>query len=76
MFQYGPHGYSLANEVTADGSAQMLEPAFAQWQELSVQWLRKTFGKPEFVDKSTSKMAKLLKDMGYIKEGNNMADFA
>lgn len=76
VFQYGPHGYSLANEVTADGNAQMLEPAFAQWQELSVQWLRKTFGRPEFVDKSTSKMAQYLKDMGYIEEGNNMADFA
>ena len=76
IFQYGPHGYSLANEVTADGSCQMLEPAFAQWQELSVQWLRKTFGQPEFVDKSTSKMAQILKDMGYTKESNSMADFA
>lgn len=76
IFQYGPHGYSLANEVTADGSAQMLEPAFAQWQELSVQWLRKTFGQPTFVDKSTSKMAKVLKELGYLEEGNKMADFA
>lgn len=76
IFQYGPHGYALANEVTADGSQRMLEPAFAQWQELSVQWLRKTFGKPEFVDKSTSKMAQIMKDMGFIKEGNKMADFA
>lgn len=64
IFQYGPHGYSLANEVTADGSSRMLEPAFAQWQELSVQWLRKTFGKPEFVDKSTSKMMKIMRQMG------------
>ena len=76
IFQHGPHGYSLANEVTADGSSQMLEPAFAQWQELSVQWLRKTFGQPSFVDKSTSKMAKVLKELGYIEEGNKMADFA
>lgn len=76
IFQYGPHGYSLANEVTADGSVQMLEPAFAQWQELSVQWLRKTFGKSAFVDKHTSRMAQILKDLGYIKEGNSMADFA
>ncbi len=67
VFQYGPHGYALANEVTADGSTQMLEPAFAQWQELSVQWLRKTFGKPVFVDKSTSKMMEILKKKGYIK---------
>ena len=76
IFQYGPHGYSLANETTADGSIQMIEPAFAQWQELSVQWLHKTFGKPAFVDKSTSKMAQILKELGYIKEGNSMADFA
>ena len=70
IFQYGPHGYSLANEVSADGSQQMLEPAFAQWQELSVQWLHKTFGKPVHVDKSTSKMAQILVDLGYVKEGN------
>ena len=62
IFQFGPHGYSLANEVTADGSSQVIDPAFAQWQALSVQWLHRIFGKPEFVDKSTSKM------MGYIKE--------
>lgn len=76
IFQYGPHGYSLANEVSADGSIQAVDPAFAQWQELSVQWLHKTFGKPVLVDKSTSRMAKILKDMGFIKEGNKMADFA
>ena len=69
IFQYGPHGYSLANEVTADGSSQMLEPAFAQWQELSVQWLRKTFGQPVHVDKSTSRMAQILVELGYVKEG-------
>ncbi len=76
IFQYGPHGYSLANEVTADGSAQMVEPAFAQWQELSVQWLQKTFGKPVLIDKSTSKIAQIMKDMGFIPEDNKMADFA
>ena len=69
IFQYGPHGYSLANEVTADGSSQMLEPAFAQWQELSVQWLHKTFGQPQHVDKSTSKMAQILEELGYTKSG-------
>ena len=67
VFQFGPHGYSLANEVTADGSIQMLEPAFAQWQELSVQWLRKTFGQPVHVDKSTSKMAQYMAELGLLK---------
>ena len=76
IFQYGPHGYSLANEVTADGSVQMLEPAFAQWQELSVQWLHKTFGKPTFIDKSTSKMAQIMKDLGLIKTEDHSADYA
>ena len=67
IFQYGPHGYSLANEVTADGSQTMLEPAFAQWQELSVQWLHKTFGKPVFTDKNTGRMMQILKEQGYVK---------
>lgn len=67
IFQYGPHGYALANEVTADGSTQNLDSAFAQWQELSVQWLHKTFGKPTFVDRSTSRMMQILKEQGYIK---------
>lgn len=76
IFQYGPHGYSLANEVSADGSQQMLEPAFAQWQELSVQWLHKTFGPLVFTDKSTSRMMQILKDLGYIKASGPKADFA
>lgn len=76
IFQYGPHGYSLANEVSADGSQQMLEPAFAQWQELSVQWLHKTFGPLVFTDKSTSRMMQILKDLGYIKTSGPKADFA
>ena len=69
VFQYGPHGYSLANEVAADGSQQMLEPAFAQWHELSVQWLHKTFGKPVHVDKNTSRMAQLMVELGYAPDG-------
>ena len=67
VFQYGPHGYSLANEVSADGSEKNLDPAFAQWLELSVQWLHKTFGKLAFGDKSTHRMVQILKEMGYIK---------
>ena len=70
VFQYGPHGYSLANEVTADGSIQMLEPAFSQWHELSVQWLHKTFGKPVHGDKNTSRMAQLMVELGYAPDGS------
>lgn len=76
VFQHGPHGYSLANEVTADGSSQVLNPAFAQWQSLSVQWLHKVFGQPQFVDKSTSKMGKYLAELGIAMPGAKKADFA
>ncbi len=62
IFQHGPHGYSLANEVCADGSSQVLNPAFAGWLDMSVAWLYKVFGANEFVDKSTSKM------MGYLQK--------
>lgn len=76
IFQFGPHGYSLANEVSADGSIQVVDPAFAQWQELSVQWLRRIFGKPQLADKSTSRMGQILKDMGYMVNGNSDLNFA
>ena len=76
IFQFGPHGYALANEVTADGSSQVLDPAFAQWQELSVQWLRKIFGQPEHINKSTSRMGQLMKEMGLIPDAAPGAEFA
>lgn len=76
IFQFGPHGYSLANAVTADGSSQVLDQAFAQWQELSCLWLERVFGKPEFVDKSTSKMGQYLKELGFKMPGQEKADFA
>ncbi|MBQ7860383.1 MAG: alpha/beta hydrolase [Faecalibacterium sp.] len=68
VFQHGPHGYSLATEASADGSSQMLNPAFAHWQPLSVQWLHKVFGAPQFVDKSTSKMMGYLQKLGLMPE--------
>lgn len=73
MFQHGPHGYSLADETTADGSNQVLNASFAQWHSLSVDWLYRIFGEPVFVDKSTSRMAKVMAEMGLIPGG---ADFA
>ena len=69
IFQYGPHGYSLANETSAMGSSQKLDASFAHWQKLSVDWIFKTFGKPVFVDKNTSRMAAILKDMGIEMKG-------
>ena len=76
VFQYGPHGYSLADETTADGSYLVMDDAFAQWHGLSVKWLQKTFGKPEFTDKSTSKMAGILREMGMIPGETKGAEFA
>jgi predicted PolB exonuclease-like 3'-5' exonuclease len=68
VFQFGPHGYALADATTADGSSQVLDDAFAQWHELSVKWLLRTFGKLEFADKSTSKMAGIMAEMGLIPQ--------
>lgn len=76
IFQFGPHGYSLANEVTADGSSQVIDPAFAQWQELSVQWLHRIFGKPEFTDKSTSKMMGYMRELGFLPPAPSGGEFA
>ena len=66
MFQHGPHGYALADETTADGSSQTLNPSFAHWHDLSVDWLHRIFGQPEFTDKSTSRMGKIMAEMGLI----------
>jgi len=66
VFQFGPHGYSLANEVSADGSSQVVDPAYAQWLDLSVQWLHRTFGKPELKDKSTAMLVKHMKALGFL----------
>ena len=76
VFQYGPHGYSLADATTADGSIQVIDEAFAQWHALSVLWLNRTFGKPEFSNKSTSKMAGYMRELGFIKDAPGGADFA
>jgi hypothetical protein len=74
MFQHGPHGYALADETTADGSLQMLNESVAHWHELSVLWLHKIFGQPTFINKSTSRMGKIMADMGLIP--GKGADFA
>ena len=74
MFQHGPHGYALADETTADGSCQMLNSSVAQWHELSVNWLYRIFGQPTFTDKSTSRMGKIMAEMGLIP--GRGADFA
>ena len=76
IFQHGPHGYSLADATSADGSSQVLNASYAKWLELSADWLFRVFGQPVFVDKSTSKMAGFLKELGITMPGEKPGDFA
>lgn len=71
IFQHGPHGYSLADETTADGSSQVLNSSFAQWHSLSVDWLHRIFGELTFTDKSTSRMGKYMAELGFSLPGQN-----
>ena len=69
IFQHGPHGYSLANDVTADGSSQVINESYAKWLDMSVRWMHKVFGEPTFVDKSTSKIVKYMAELGIDMDG-------
>lgn len=69
IFQHGPHGYSLADETTADGSIQYLNSSFAQWHGLSVDWLHRIFGAPAFTEKNLSRMAEHLAALGFSFPG-------
>ena len=69
IFQHGPHGYALADETSADGSSRYLNPAFAQWHGLSVQWLYRIFGAPSFEDKNLSRMEDHLAALGFSFPG-------
>ena len=63
--------------TTADGSSQVVNPAYATWLNLSVSWIRKVYGEPKLMDKSTSKMAGYLKELGITMPGaEKSADFA
>ena len=65
IFQHCPHGYSLADATSADGSVEMLNDAFAQWHGLSVKWLHKLFGAPEHIEKNLSRMTQHLAKLGF-----------
>ena len=71
VFQHGPHGYALGDETTADGSSQMLNASYAKWLDMSVDWLYRIFGQPEFVDKSTSRMGRYLAELGITMPGGS-----
>ncbi len=70
IFQHGPHGYSLATDVSADGSSQVLNDSYAKWLDMSVRWINKVFGEPTFVNKSTSKIGKYMAELGIDMKGN------
>ncbi len=76
VFQFGPHGYAMADVTSADGSSQVVDEAFAQWHQLSVLWLHRTFGRPVFTNKSTSKMLGYMRELGFIKEAPTGTEFA
>lgn len=65
IFQHGPHGYSLADETTADGSSTYINPSFARWHEISVEWLHRVFGELSFEEKNLSRMAEKLGALGF-----------
>lgn len=70
IFQHGPHGYSLATDVAADGSSQVLNSSYAKWLDMSVAWIHKVFGEPTFLDRSTSKIGKYMAELGIDMNGN------
>ena len=76
MFQHGPHGYSLADETTADGSSQVLNASFAQWHDLSVDWLYRVFGQLTFTNTSTSRMGQYMAQLGLLPKQAPGTEFA
>ena len=71
-----PYGYAMADETSADGSSQVLNPSFAKWHEMSVDWLYRIFGQLTFTDTSTSRMGKIMAEMGLLPGQPGGADFA
>lgn len=64
IFGRGPHGYSLANAASVDGSSQVVSPHVEKWLELSVEWLFSVFGEPEMRDYSTSHIMDAIRELG------------
>jgi len=40
IYPYGDHGAALANEVTADGNPDFIQPLAEEWVEASVKWMQ------------------------------------
>ncbi len=71
IFQHGPHGMGLGNETSADGSSQVLNAAFAHWQPLCSEWMKKVYGQPQFEDKSAGRMGQYLEALGFKMPGSS-----
>ena len=69
VFQHGPHGYGLADETSADGSSLYLNPSYAKWHDMSVDWLYRIFGALTFEQKRISRMADHLAALGFSFPG-------
>ncbi len=55
---------------------QVVNGAYASWLDLSVEWMKKVYGKPELIDKSTSKMAKFMAELGFGVQDTKGGEFA
>lgn len=44
IFKSGPHGMSLAKPITSSGVKEYVNPVFAQWFDMSIDWLKAQFG--------------------------------
>ena len=58
------------------GSNQVLNPSFAKWHELSVEWLYRIFGQLTFNNESTSRMAQYMAELGLLPGQASGAEFA
>lgn len=47
IFKSGPHGMSLAKPLTCSGVREYVNPVFAQWFHMSIDWLKAQFGEFE-----------------------------
>ena len=64
VFQKGPHGYSLANASSADGSSQVMNSHVEKWLDLSAEWVVSICGGLQFEDYSTSRIMEEIRKLG------------
>ena len=64
VFSFGPHGLALADETSCNGNSRNLDSNYAKWHDLSVEWLLRVLGKPEFEYRTGSRMMGIVKELG------------